>query len=279
MGGGGGAGCMIYDTNVALPSGTYTLQVGKGGNGSATAGNIRWSGFTSGQADVADKRGKNGENSSIITDTNTVYYRATGGSGGLGGNTDAANPSSFKPLAGGSGGGNGGKDTGYGGLLSTDNIVRGVKVNVLNNIETASANPSYDSSVCFGNVGGIGGGNNPWLGSGGGGAGARGTNVHDKGNAGANNASGVGGIGKQCDITGTNVYYAGGGGGGNWTDSGGSFYNDGGSGGGGRSGTNSVSVNPVKGTDELGGGGGGDGSDRIGGANGGSGVIILRYKI
>ena len=136
--------------------------------------------------------------------------------------------------------------------------------------------------ICFGNEGGRGGGvlSNRRLGGGGGGAGDRGADAHDKGYPQANNASGVGGIGKECNITGTNVYYAGGGGGGNLGGTSANlnsetFYNDGGLGGGGRSGTNTV--NPVNGTDELGGGGGGDGYDRAAGANGGSGIVILRY--
>jgi alpha-tubulin suppressor-like RCC1 family protein len=273
MAGGGGAGCMIYDTNVVFTAGTYTLKVGKGGIGSATPDNIKGAGWGYGY-DITLKRGGNGDASEIIKESGDVYYRATGGSGGLGGNTDYAVPSSLKPLPGGSGGGNGGKDGAYGGLLSTSNIVRGVQVNVLNNIESPTVDPSYNSSVCFGNEGGIGGGDSPWMGSGGGGAGSRGTDVNNKPGASVNNATGVGGIGKECEITGINTFYAGGGGGGNFDGC--QFYNDGGLGGGGRSGTDTIA--PVKGTDGLGGGGGGDGPDIYGGANGGSGIIVLRFR-
>ena len=84
---------------------------------------------------------------------------------------------------------------------------------------------------------GRGGGDIPWLGSGGGGPGVRGTDVNTFGNATANNASGVGGTGKLININNSDIYYAGGGGGGNWASSGGQYYNNGGNGGGGRSGT------------------------------------------
>ena len=182
MGGGGGAGCMIYDRNVPFTAGTYTIKVGKGGKGSSTPGNIiLYQNY--GDNDIALKRGQNGFDSEIINSTGAVYYRATGGGGGLGGNTDYSVPSSQKPFPGGSGGGNGGKDGAFGGLLSTLNVVRGNIVPVLNNIESNSINPSYDSTVCFGNEGGIGGGDFPWLGSGGGGAGGRGTDVHNKSEA------------------------------------------------------------------------------------------------
>ena len=263
---------MIYDRNVPFTAGTYTIKVGKGGKGSSTPGNIIYGNH--GDNDIALKRGENGLDSEIINSTGVVYYRATGGGGGLGGNTDYSVPSSLKPFPGGSGGGNGGKDGAFGGLLSTLNVVRGNIVPVLNNIESNSINPSYDSTVCFGNEGGIGGGDFPWLGSGGGGAGGRGTDVHNKSEATKNNDCGIGGIGKECNITGTNIFYAGGGGGGNW--SGDQYYNDGGQGGGGRSGTNSIQ--PTKGTDGLGGGGGGDGNDIFGGADGGSGIVILKFS-
>ena len=272
MGGGGGAGTLIYDSNVLFTAGTYTLKVGRGGTGSSTSGNIDNS------SRLSIKRGENGVASEIFRNTNDIYYRAVGGGGGLGGNTDYAVPSSFKPLPGGSGGGNGGKDGAFGGLLSTLNIVRGVQVNVLNNIESSGVSPSYDSSVCFGNEGGIGGGDNPWMGSGGGGAGSRGTDVNLLGAPTANNTTGVGGSGKIINITGSNIPYAGGGGGGFWDEYNNSpYYNDGGLGGGGRSGTNTLA--PVAGINGTGGGGGSDGQDLFGGANGGSGIVIIRYRM
>lgn len=274
MGGGGGGGGLIYATNMSFGIGDYIIKVGNGGAGSSTAGNI------DDASRLTIKRGSNGVDSEIYfqNTSSTPIYRAKGGSGGLGGNTGSVTnfPNEFSPLDGGSGGGNGGKDGGAGGLLSTLNIVNGVLVSVINNNASDSVNPSYVGDQCFGNEAGRGGGNDPWLGSGGGGAGSKSVDVHTLGNATANNFAGVGGAGKLINITGSDVAYAGGGGGGNWQSSGGAFYNDGGSGGGGRSGTNTL--NPIQGTDGLGGGGGGDGSDVFGGARGGSGIVIIRYR-
>ena len=270
MGGGGGAGALIYVTNQNLSAGTYTINVGNGGAGSATSGNI------DNASRLSIKRGSNGFDSEILFNS-TAIFRAKGGGGGLGGNTGSVTnfPNEFSPLAGGSGGGNGGKDAGAGGLLSTLNIVNGSLVSVINNSASDSVNPSYVGGLCFGNEAGRGGGNDPWLGSGGGGAGARGADVHTLGNATANNFAGVGGIGLLNSITGTPVYYAGGGGGGNWDTSGSQFYNDGGLGGGGRSSTKTVA--PIAGQPNTGGGGGSDGADIFGGAMGGSGIVIIKY--
>jgi len=278
FGGGGGAGALIYNTSVPLPVGTYYIHVGNGGTGNARAGNLTDTGNT-----VDNKRAQNGFDSEIIYVQNTsmtpvTVYRAKGGGGGLGGNSATSTtvfPNEFSPLTGGSGGGNGGKDGAAGGLLSILNIVNGISVSVVNNIASDSVNPSYVGGKCFGNEGGRGGGDSPWLGSGGGGAGSRGTDVNTLGNATANNFAGVGGIGLQNSITGSAVYYAGGGGGGNWDTSGSAFYNDGGLGGGGRSSTKTVA--PIDGAPNTGGGGGGDGADIFSGANGGSGVVIIKY--
>ena len=278
FGGGGGAGALIYESNLTFPVGTYYIHVGNGGIGNSRAGNLTDAGNT-----VDNKRAQNGFDSEIISVQNTsltpiTIYRAKGGGGGLGGNSATSTtifPNEFSPLTGGSGGGNGGKDGAAGGLLSILNIVNGSSVSVINNIASDSVNPSYVGGKCFGNEGGRGGGDSPWLGSGGGGAGSRGTDVNTLGIATANNFAGVGGIGLQYSITGSSVYYAGGGGGGNWDTSGSAFYNDGGLGGGGRSSTKTVA--PIAGSPNTGGGGGGDGADVFSGANGGSGVVIIKY--
>ena len=285
MGGGGGAGALIYTTNMTLQPGINIIRVGNGGAGSSTSGNID----TSSRLPI--KRGENGFDSEIYfqNTSSTPIYRAKGGSGGLGGDTgsDVIYPNEYFPLPGGSGGGNGGKDAGAGGLLSALNIVNGSLVSVINNVASDSVNPSYVGGLCFGNEGGRGGGNNPWLGSGGGGAGSKGTDVNNVTQAQliANNTAGIGGAGKIINITGSDIAYAGGGGGGTFgytisagNDTGGSqYYNDGGIGGGGRSGTNTL--DPVQGTNGTGGGGGGDGPDRVGGARGGSGIVIIRYRL
>ena len=206
MGGGGGAGALIYDTNVKL-QGTYTINVGNGGLGNPISNNI--SDTVGGiYNSIEIKKGDNGYDSEIIKNGN-VLYRAKGGGGGLGGNTDYNEPSTQLPSSGGSGGGNGGKDGAHGGLLSTQNIVNCVVVNVLNNTYSKNTpNPSYNSTKCFGNEGGVGGGDNPWLGSGGGGAGEKGVDVYNLGSATGNNTTGKGGNGKMINITGNQIYYA-----------------------------------------------------------------------
>jgi hypothetical protein len=276
-GGGGGAGALIYTTNMTLQPGINIIRVGNGGAGCATSGNVDAANLAT---TLDPKRGRSGFDSEIYyqNTSSAPVYRAKGGSGGLGGNTawpPGTFPSGQEPLDGGSGGGNGARDDGAGGLLSTLNIVNGSLVSVINNIASDSVNPSYVGGLCFGNEGGRGAGNSPWLGSGGGGAGTRGTDVNTLGDPGANNVAGIGGAGKLINITGSDVSYAGGGGGGNFSGS--SFYNDGGSGGGGRSGTSSVA--PIAGTNGTGGGGGGDGPDVFNGGNGGSGIVIIRYRL
>ena len=67
MAGGGGAGTLIYDTNITL-NGTYTIKVGKGGSGSATAGNTNPN-----NDNIEDKRGNNGVDSEIIKSSSTIY--------------------------------------------------------------------------------------------------------------------------------------------------------------------------------------------------------------
>jgi hypothetical protein len=103
--------------------------------------------------------------------------------------------------------------------------------------------------------------------TGGGGAGAAG----QSGTSSQGGNSGDGGIGKQTNISGSNVYYAGGGGGGYTPGSGGYYPNRGigGLGGGGDGGSEGI-------VNSGGGGGGGLGSPGVG-YSGGSGVVIIRY--
>ena len=279
MGGGGGAGALIYDTFTFLANTTYTLKVGKGGEGVIQHGNR---GSTPG-ATYENKVGDTGGDTEILQGS-TVYYRATGGGGGA---------QEMHAGDGGSSGGAGGKDGYYGGLLSSNNIVNGTTITVSNNTRSHSTDPSYDSDKIFGNEGGRGNGNAPWGGGGGGGANNRGTDSHDT-NPSTNNVV-RGGDGKYSfgtisfkthfGITDTNighhyngeVYFAGGGGGGNWAST---YYNDGGLGGGGRSGINSGNrLSTINALPNTGGGGGGDGADIFQGGNGGSGIILIRYSI
>ena len=298
MAGGGGAGALIFYPNYTFASGSYNIKVGKGGNGSSVSGNINTD-----LSNINAKRGQNGSDSEIILQGNTLF-RSKGGGGGLGGNTSYTNPSPQTALAGGSGGGNGGKDNAHGGLLATDNIVISNIVPVLYNTYNRDVStPVYNSLFCYGNEGGIGGGDNPWYGSGGGGAGQRGRDVDTINTiATANDMIGVGGNGLcevningtiynfakifgnninyiKGELSGGNIYYAGGGGGGsaNFNDNTSPYYNSGGLGGGGRSGTSTVL--PQNGIEGTGGGGGGDGLDVYGGGNGGSGIVIIRYLL
>ena len=298
MGGGGGAGALIFYPNYTFASGSYNIKVGKGGNGSSVAGNINTD-----LSNINAKRGQNGSDSEIILQGNTLF-RSKGGGGGLGGNTSYTNPSPQTALAGGSGGGNGGKDNAHGGLLATDNIVISNIVPVLYNTYNRDVStPVYNSLFCYGNEGGIGGGDNPWYGSGGGGAGQRGRDVDTINTiATANDMIGVGGNGLcevningtiynfakifgnninyiKGELSGGNIYYAGGGGGGsaNFNDNTSPYYNSGGLGGGGRSGTSTVL--PQNGIEGTGGGGGGDGLDVYMGGSGGSGIVIIRYLL
>jgi len=105
----------------------------------------------------------------------------------------------------------------------------------------------------------------PYPASGGGGAGAVGTDASYP------NATAVGGVGLASSITGSAVTRAGGGGGSIYTNGSGAA---GGSGGGGTGGRGNLAA--TAGTANTGGGGGGSTNANASGA-GGSGVIILRY--
>ncbi|MDA9787007.1 fibronectin type III domain-containing protein [Pontimonas sp.] len=138
----------------------------------------------------------------------------------------------------------------------------------------ASTQTAPTGWTAYGNAGGAmseGGGSQ--AGSGGGGAGDPGGAVPAGSNQGLNHrTAGDGGVGRQFDITGSNVFYAGGGGGGTYNDAG-DTCSTGGSGGGGAGACHSTAA--VAGTNGLGGGGGGAWSNNS--AAGGSGVVIVRY--
>ena len=85
---------------------------------------------------------------------------------------------------------------------------------------------------------------------------------------------GIGGTGLSCTITGGVIKYGGGGGGGSWTDA---PYGVGVDGGGNGGFSNAPSVQPVAGTNGLGGGSGGAGGGQTSG-RGGSGIVIIRYR-
>jgi hypothetical protein len=132
-----------------------------------------------------------------------------------------------------------------------------------------------------GNNGGTVSGSSTYKHGGGGGAGSAGI-------SGTFTKCGNGGIGRQINITGLDVWYAGGGGGGSHNSDNGSFptnssmRSEGGLGGGGAGGVPTQISNGVNGQPNTGGGGGGAsvpwGSGSVGG-NGGSGVVIIKFRI
>jgi hypothetical protein len=209
---------------------------------------------------------------SSISMTPAVAYTLTIGSGGIAGQTPAANGSNstisgsgFTTLTalGGGGGVNSdgsGQNGGSGGGSSV-------------NSAAGSATQPSSSTGGLGNAGGLGNGADgaDRAGGGGGGAGAAGGNVQ------SNTSPGVGGIGVQSSITGTETYYAGGGGGACHQGVGAA----GGAGGGGAGGFGNYngpsSTVGTAGTENTGGGGGAGGGGGMNGGAGGSGVIVIAY--
>ena len=223
--GGGGAGGYRTSTQSAGVGTAITVTVGDGGSG------------------VASEDGNSGSNSSISGSGLTTITSAGGGGG------RDISQSDSNGISGGSGGGC-----------------------------SYASNPSYPILGGLGNTpstspsqGNNGGditdsyGSSPYVGSGGGGAGAVGTNGGTSGN-------GNGGNGTASSITGSSVTYAGGGGGGAYETSAGA----GGSGGGGAGAVSSPFAAGSAGTANLGGGGGGAfNATGTAGYSGGKGVVIL----
>mgnify|MGYP000267921640 CR=1 FL=1 len=250
MGGGGGGGGVIELTNFTVPAGTYTITVGKGGNG-APAGN------TNGQpaAHQFSIPATKGSNSSFGS------YTAIGG--GYGGS------SYWESTLGGQGGsgGSGGGSSGY---------------NAANNINKAGAGTTGQ-----GFRGGYGG--QAHYSGGGGGAGevgggpstAAGGAYGGKGKAsnilGTSYCWGGGGGGAGYSTSGGNGGLGGGGGGAIGTTTGGAGYFNGYPGGGG--GTGQWAQTPGGNGAPFTGGGGGGGAhynSNNKGGDGGSGIVIIK---
>jgi len=246
-GGGGGAGGYIYGTEIKM-KGTYYVNVGKGGqyHGSST--------------------NDGGEDSSI---SNNLYCLIAKG-GGSGADSAAK-----------------GNDGGCGGGAASSSS----SVDEPGGISTQSTTFVFENKtlIGYGNPGGMGrrqeqGG---WTraGGGGGGAGGAGNTSGDysvnSGQAPRIDYGGDGGIGKQCNITGINEFYAGGGGGSvhnnqNTNPSLPDYPGTGGLGGGGDAGLPYLAGKSGK--NGTGGGGGAGGGGNGAGGNGGSGIIIIKYK-
>ena len=252
--GGGGAGGLVYRPGKTITAQTYPIVVGVGGTGSYNPGGY------GGQPNATA-----GGNSTALGLT------AVGGGWGLSWFEDV------RSANGGSGGGREGRNGSRG-------------------LQTQTGQAGESGTYGFGNNGGNGRqpswANDPYPGSGGGGAGAEGTdqpNIYTCGN---------GGIGRYYgNVFGTNFgdagWFAGGGGGGSWgyTQGGRGFGGIGG-GGDGDSPTGNGSgpsqrgagstPTGVTGTANTGGGGGGagkTGGEASRGGNGGTGVVLIRYAL
>jgi hypothetical protein len=237
-GGGGGGGAVIYETNKILNSGSYTINIGNGGNPGAPGTN---------------NGGSNGQDSDIIL-SGSVIYRAKGGGFGAGDNSTNG--------IGGSGGSGGGNSS-YGRTIGT----------VGNAVSTNIPSITYGFNGGIGTGGGAD--QKDYSGGGGGGAGAIGVNATRNANGEA--IAGNGGNGLQINITGVNTYYGGGGGGGCAVTSSSAGNGGLGGGGAGSKGAVSAS-NGTANTGGGGGGSGfSAGTNGISG-NGGSGVVIIRFK-
>jgi hypothetical protein len=260
-GGGGGAGQLVLINNAIL-SGTYTIKVGKGGNGTTLSGTNQTMGTK-----TEGTKGSNSEfgNASInvIAEGGGISVDNTLKDGGSGAGGDGHTPD----------GGVGGK-----GLKNTT-------------VDTFSSGTVYSR----GNDGGDGSAatnGNVGQGGGGGGAGSAGTsgglnNDSQRGNGG-NGLSGIteisydfktnfGNYGKL--ETDGNYWFAGGGAGGVYYLNS-SVISNGGKGGGGST-PPSVSltkINGGSGTNGTGGGGAGGSAWYGNGGNGGSGIVIIKFK-
>ena len=250
IGGGGGGGSVIYATGINVPANTYTIKVGKGGNGG-----------------INTTDGTNGQNSEA--------FGAIALGGGRGGDYNI----SGSRASGGSGGGTGG------GMYNS----QGLGIALAGNKTISSSSLLYTNYSYYANDGGDAlwqdgdYKNNETTGGGGGGAGTKGSSFNGisyGGSAVNNDFIGLGGDGVPIDITGFSVYYGAGGGGGSHK---GGFSEwlgkPGGLGGGGNGGNEFSTGIRTDGTNGTGyGAGGGGGAYTKNGGNGGSGIVIIRYK-
>ena len=249
--GGGGAGGLVLVQNLQA-NGSFTINVGKGGNGANGAINVGGNGSV-------------GNNSTFIKSDNSIIITANGGGGGGGGG--ASQP--ITATNGGSGGG--------GGWSSANGTQTQKSQSQIGVISPAIINQ-------FGENGGHGGGDgNSYPGGGGGGAGGVGATSASN-TTGQNGGPGIDRVGafvfSQTFLSsvGDNGWFAGGGGSGG--DGASEGYGNGGSslfGGGGNGDGIGRGINGINGT----GGGGGsirDPSSTLGG-NGGSGIVIIRYLL
>ena len=251
MGGGGGGGGVIELNNVLVTAGTYTVKVGKGGDGAPAAG--------TNQQNVGHQyqiNGKQGSNSSFDN------YIAIGG--GYGGSSVHGHKLQGQGGDGGSGGGSSGYDP-------VNNVSKAGKAVEGQGFRGGYGGQSYYSGG-GGGAGEVGGGPSTAAGGAYGGRGKL-SNI-----LGTPYYWGGGGGGAGYSTTGGNGGLGGGGGGAVGTTTGGAGYFNGFAGGGGT--TNSQTNTPGgNGAPHTGGGGGGGAHIGAGkGGDGGSGIVIIKLK-
>jgi len=253
MGGGGGGGGVIELNNVLVTAGTYTVKVGKGGDGAPAPG-------TNGQRSVHPYtiNGKQGSNSSFDN-----YIAIGGGYGG----------SSHQPYILQGQGGDGGSGGGSSGYDPVNNVSKAGKAVEGQGFRGGYGGQSYYSGG-GGGAGEVGGGPSTAAGGAYGGRGKL-SNI-----LGTPYYWGGGGGGAGYSTTGGNGGLGGGGGGAVGTTTGGAGYFNGFAGGGGA--TNAQPNTPGGNGAPHTGGGGGGGAFTGGGAgkggNGGSGIVIIKLK-
>ena len=251
MGGGGGGGGVIELNNVLVTAGTYTVKVGRGGDGAPAAGTNQQNG---GHQYLIN--GKQGGNSSFDN-----YIAIGGGYGG-------SSPHGHKLQGQGGDGGSGGGSSGYDPVNNVSKAGKGVEGQ---GFRGGYGGQSYYSGG-GGGAGEVGGGPSTAAGGAYGGRGKL-SNI-----LGTPYYWGGGGGGAGYSTTGGNGGSGGGGGGAVGTTTGGAGYFNGFAGGGGT--TNSQTNTPGgNGAPHTGGGGGG--GAHIGGGkggDGGSGIVIIKLK-
>ena len=274
VGSGAGAGGLIYRPAFPVtPGGSVSYTIGAGGDGAYNDGSYTNLGDNIYQY---SQRGQEAPNAAKIGQDST-FGTLTALGGGRGGSYNGPNaPDSGHPHStGGSGGGSPANSTANPSYPTNQKPADYIAVGI------QPQQPGDSGTYGFGNSGGRVVGSDPfapggYYSAGGGGAGAVGTDGQ-----GASPAAGPGGVGKQYDISGSQVYYAGGGGGG-WHGPGGNTQTATGGQGGGGAGWHIPGSVPSngQGTANRGGGGGGNGfpgGTASGGGQGGSGVVIVKY--
>jgi hypothetical protein len=246
--GGGGAGGLVLVQNLQA-NGSFTINVGKGGNGG-----------------LLESRGSVGNNSTFTKSDNSVIITANGGGGG--GSTGLSGHGDGLLASNGGSGGGGGYYLANGTQTQKSQSQIGVSAPAIINQ--------------FGEDGGHGGGSTAsYPGGGGGGAGGVGATSASN-TTGQNGGLGIDRVGtfvfneKFSSSVGDNGWFAGGGGSGG--DGASDGYGNGGSslfGGGGNGDGIGGRINGINGT----GGGGGALRDPGLAGNGGSGIVIIRYLL